>query len=87
MMSMKPGVTIFPLALIRFDALRFARFPIVMMRSPLMPTSSRRASTPVPSITIPPDITTSNSGAVEHALRAIAAAAANTTNTGVPRTI
>src|SRR5689334_1395528 len=85
MMSMKPGETIFRVASIRSDALRFVRFPIAMMRSPLMPTSAPRGSAPVPSITVPPDITTSNSGVVEHDENTIAAAALVRTNEGIPR--
>src|SRR5262245_6916630 len=85
MMSMKPGVTILPVASIRSDALRFVRFPIATTRSPLIATSAVRGSAPVPSITVPPDITMSNSGVVEHDENTIAAATPASANHGIPR--
>src|SRR4030095_5296283 len=85
MTSMKPGVTILPVASIRSDAPRLVRFPIATIRSPLMPTSAGRGSAPGPSNTVPPDIRMSNSGVVEHAEMAIVAAATVDTKHGLPR--
>src|SRR5687768_4077085 len=63
-MSIKPGETIFPVASM-LRAAREAGMPareMRAMRSPLSATSARKRGAPVPSITVPPRITTSNSG-------------------------
>jgi hypothetical protein len=55
-MSMNPGVTVRPAASIVRPAGSAERSPTVVMRSPVTPTSARRAGAPVPSMTSPPAI-------------------------------
>src|SRR6202022_1794695 len=62
-MSMKPGVTVRPLASMVRPAGSRARSPTAAMASPVTPTSPRRAGAPVPSMSCPPVILRSSTGA------------------------
>ena len=62
-MSTKPGVTSLPLASISSAPL-LAILPMAAMRLPLMPTSASTGARPVPSTTVPPRMTRSNSAAI-----------------------
>src|SRR5260370_23886305 len=62
-MSMKPGVTVRPLASMVRPAGSRERSPTAVMASPVTPTSPRRAGAPVPSMSCPPVILRSSTGA------------------------
>ncbi len=57
---MKPGATTCPFASIRRVAAALARFPIAVMRPLRMPTSAAYQGEPVPSMTWPLAMMTSN---------------------------
>ena len=59
-MSMKPGVTVRPVALSTLPAVSRERSPTATMVSSRIPMSVRLPPRPVPSITVPPSILMSN---------------------------